>query len=108
MPFADIRGTSCYHILPVLLPAGLDRAQFMEGMKSRGVQTSIHYPPVHRFKIYEKDWVETDSPLPVTEDVSARQVTLPLYATLKNEQVEWVARAAQQVMKEIHPSPGSQ
>jgi dTDP-4-amino-4,6-dideoxygalactose transaminase len=101
MPFAELRGTSCYHILPVLLPPHTDRAQFMEGMKAQGIQTSIHYPPVHRFHIYEEDWLARGKSLPLTEDVSSRQVTLPLYATMQVEQVEWVAHAARQVLKEI-------
>jgi dTDP-4-amino-4,6-dideoxygalactose transaminase len=73
----------------------------MEGMKAQGVQTSIHYPPVHRFHIYENDWLTRRHQLPLTEDVSSRQVTLPLYATMKNEHVEWVTHAARKVLKEM-------
>ncbi len=99
MPYSDVRGTSCYHILPVLLPRGSDRAQFMAGMKAEGIQTSFHYPPVHHFQIYEKDWLSRGSPLPLTEEIASRQVTLPLYGTMQDEQVMWVARAAGQVLK---------
>jgi dTDP-4-amino-4,6-dideoxygalactose transaminase len=84
-----------------LLPPGTDRALFMEGMKGQGIQTSIHYPPVHRFHIYENEWLTRNNPLPLTEDVSARQVTLPLYATMREDQVEWVAQAARQVFTEM-------
>ena len=103
MPFAEVRGesSSCYHILPVLLPPGMDRARFMDGMKAQGIQTSIHYPPVHRFHIYEDEWAARGDLLPLTEEASARQVTLPLYPTMQNEQVEWVARAAEQAVKEL-------
>lgn len=101
MPFAELRGMSCYHILPVLLPLDVDRAKFMEGMKRRGIQTSIHYPPVHRFHIYEDDWLARGSPLPITEEASTRQVTFPLFATMRDEQVEWVVHAAEEVLKEI-------
>jgi len=101
MPFAEERGESCHHILPVLLPLGTDRALFMEGMKAQGIQTSNHYPPVHRFHIYESDWQSRNDPLPLTEEVSARQVTLPLYASMKDDQMEWVARAARQVLTEM-------
>jgi dTDP-4-amino-4,6-dideoxygalactose transaminase len=104
MPFSIMRGTSslsCCHILPILLPSGTDRAQFMEGMKAQGIQTSIHYPPVHRFRIYEDEWLSRSNPLPLTEDVSARQVTLPLYATMREDQVESVVRAVRYVLIEI-------
>ena len=98
MPFGEERGTSCYHILPILLPSGTDRIHFMEGLKSHGVQTSIHYPPVHQFQIYHDDWQKRGASLPVTEEAAARQVTLPLYPTMRDEQVEWVAQAIKETL----------
>ena len=96
MPFEEKRGASCYHILPILLPAGMDRIRFMEGMKARGIQTSIHYPPVHQFQIYRDEWKKRGAPLSLTEEIAAREVTLPLYATMQDEQVEWVVKAVQE------------
>ncbi len=98
MPFGEERGTSCYHILPVLLPPGTDRIRFMEGLKSHGVQTSIHYPPVHHFQIYHDDWQKRGASLPLTEEAAAREVTLPLYPTMRDEQVEWVAQAVKETL----------
>lgn len=100
MPFAAARGSSCCHILPVLLPTGMDRTRFMEGMKKNGVQTSIHYPPAHRFRIYEQGWQHRGTALPVTEQVVAREVTLPLFATMTDSQVEWVVQSARQVLQD--------
>ena len=102
MPFADGRGTSCYHILPALLPPGTDRIRFMEGLKSHGIQTSIHYPPVHHFQIYRDDWQKRGASLPVTEEAAAREVTLPLYPTLRDEQVQWVAGAIKETLTQVH------
>lgn len=96
MPFAGLREVSCYHILPILLPENVNRMKFMETMKTQGVQTSIHYPAVHHFHIYEDEWRSRGDLLPVTEDVSSRQITLPLYSTMKDEQVEWVVQAVKQ------------
>jgi dTDP-4-amino-4,6-dideoxygalactose transaminase len=107
VPFQESNGrgceVSCYHILPVLLPTGVDRFEFMEGMKAQGVQTSIHYPPVHEFQIY-RQMVEKDSgltPLVLTEEVARREVTLPLYPTMQEDQVDWVVRAIRKVLKEL-------
>jgi dTDP-4-amino-4,6-dideoxygalactose transaminase len=102
LPFAEERGTSCYHILPALLPRGTDRIRFMEALKQRGIQTSIHYPPVHRFSIYEAEWKKRGSSLPITEEAASRQITLPLYPTMRDEQVEWVAQAVKETLNEIH------
>jgi dTDP-4-amino-4,6-dideoxygalactose transaminase len=100
MPFDNARGTSCYHILPVLLPPQTDRIQFMEGLKSHGVQTSIHYPPAHHFQIYQEEWKQNGIPLPITEDVAAREVTLPLYPTMNDEQVKWVVQAVKETLQD--------
>src|SRR6266540_3703149 len=49
VPFQHHPGVSSCHLLPVLLPVGMPRQRFMEEMKARGIQTSIHYPPIHEF-----------------------------------------------------------
>jgi dTDP-4-amino-4,6-dideoxygalactose transaminase len=98
IPFLERRGAACYHIMPVLLPAGADRVQFMERMKAQGIQTSIHYPPVHCFHIYQEAGVSGRNALRRTKEAAAREVTLPLYPTMREQQVEWVARAAQNAL----------
>ena len=103
MPFTQARGESAYHLRPVLLPPGADRARFMAEMKARGIQTSIHYPPVHHFSYYHRD----DGPtLPVTESVAAREVTLPLYPGMTPGDVETVAAAAAEALAAAVPAGG--
>ncbi len=93
IPFMDHPGISAYHLMPVLLPAGRDRTQVMECMKEHGIQTSIHYPPIHTFSHYQKWLGERIGPMPVTEDIAARELTLPLYPGMTNSDVEAVADA---------------
>ena len=94
VPFNETRGISACHLLPILLPAGSDRLRFMEYMKSHGIQTSIHYPPIHKFQAFAEVGLGAGD-LPVTENVTGRQVTLPLYPTLKEEDVTVVVQAVQ-------------
>src|ERR1700690_2981542 len=98
VPFQTERGTSCYHIMSVLLPEGMNRFDFMEGMKTEGVQTSIHYPPIHRFSNYEPHSEFLKTTLPVTENVGRREVTLPLYPGLSDSDIEIVVIAMQKRM----------
>jgi dTDP-4-amino-4,6-dideoxygalactose transaminase len=102
IPFQHYRGVSAAHIMPILLPASVNRIHFMEGMKSQGIQTSIHYPPVHGFTAY-KGKVDA-SALPHTEDATAREVTLPLYPMLSEADVIIIAQVVSQTlaaMKEL-------
>ena len=93
VPFTQMRGRSSYHIMPILLPEGWDKLSFMAAMKDKGIQTSWHYPPVHTFSSYAKDMDLLISNLPLTEALAAREVTLPLYPSMTEEQVGWVVEA---------------
>jgi dTDP-4-amino-4,6-dideoxygalactose transaminase len=99
IPFIDHPGISAHHIMPILLPKGIDRLKFMEGMKDQGIQTSIHYPPIHQFTSFKLD-TPGISNLPVTEDIASREVTLPLYPLLTDKQVEMVSFAVRKSLSQ--------
>ena len=81
--------------MPVLLPKEVKREEFMGSMKEQGIQTSIHYPPIHTFTSY-KDGPSLN--LLVTEDVANREVTLPLYPALTDEDILTVVNAISQAL----------
>ncbi len=91
-PFRFHPGDSACHIMPILLSGEINRRQFMEFMKSNGIQTSIHYPPIHLFTAYEHYSEPTAISLPLTNDIAFREVTLPLYPTLDDSDVKTVVR----------------
>ena len=91
VPFARHAGISAAHLLPLLLPPGLNKSSFMETMKAQGIQTSFHYPPIHTFTAFKQ--AREGISLPITEVVAEREVTLPLYPTLRDDDVITVARA---------------
>ena len=92
LPYMSHPGVSGAHLFPVLLDAGLDREVFIEAMHAQGIQTSIHYPPVHRFTYYRQN--DDSTRLPMTEEIASREVTLPLYPTMTGEDLELVVRSA--------------
>ena len=67
----------------------------MGAMKEQGIQTSIHYPPIHLFSAYRDMVPAAPQNLPLTESVGAREVTLPLYPTLSDASVRLVVEAVQ-------------
>ena len=92
IPFQGHAGESACHLLPILLPHGMPRVSFMEAMKARGIQTSIHYPPIHQFSAFRSDG-PVGTKLSMTESVGAREVTLPLYPSLKPSDIRFVVEA---------------
>lgn len=92
-PFAKAnQADSSHHLLPALLPQGTNRAMFMYAMSERGVQTSVHYRPLHRFTHTLGLWPEPPQ-LPVLESIEKRLVTLPLGPGFTDEQIDLIVRA---------------
>jgi len=90
-PFCRHSGESSNHILPIILPVGANRPEIMERMKEQGIQTSIHYPPIHLFSYYRQ--LDSTVALEITEDLAKRELTLPLFPGLENTDVKSVVRA---------------
>ncbi len=79
---------SANHLAVAILPAETDRAAAQELLKREGVQTSVHYPPIHTFTAYAS---HTPRELPRTDEIAARLLTLPLFPHLQSDQIELVA-----------------
>ncbi len=92
VPFAGrpMPGRSAPHIQVVLLPDGVDRGIVQASMRDAGIQTSVHYPPIHSFSYHSDCDRVRIGPLPVVEAVAARLITLPLYPTLTRADVALV------------------
>ncbi len=87
LTFLGVPEGSSHHLFPVLLKDKARRSDFMAALARQGIQTSIHYPPVHSFSHYRGLWPSGyDHKLSLTEDVAAREVTLPLFHTMTPDQ----------------------
>ena len=93
MPFENQASnfTSVYHILPVLLPEKTDRVAVIGALKQKRIQSSIHYPPFWDFTAYVGQFSPNDSP--VTAEICRRQLTLPLFPTMTEDEVDKVCNA---------------
>ncbi len=99
LPFSEHCQRSSYHIFPILLNEEINRKQFMERMQVYGIQTSIHYPPIHLFSYYREKFGYQPGMLPFTETVADREVTLPLYPHLSFEDIDYIVESIQTIVK---------
>ncbi len=97
-PFDDsaIEGSS-HHLAVALLPEGSPRDAVRAHLQSERIQTSVHYPPIHRFTYYAK--AGGRRPLPRTDDVADRILTLPLYPHMRDDDVALVADALERALR---------
>ncbi len=97
VPFGHREDVVSNYIFPVVLQ-GADatrRDTVREAMHQRGIQTSVHYPAVHRFSSFEP----YRRPLPKTERVSDSLVTLPMHGRLSADDVSRVVAALRELTR---------
>lgn len=88
IPFKGYRYFSSNYIFPVALNSSTveKRNRVRERLASAGIQTSVHYPAVHRFSIYR----EFATSLPNTEYAADNLITLPMFSKLTYEQLDYI------------------
>ncbi|WP_029909337.1 UDP-4-amino-4,6-dideoxy-N-acetyl-beta-L-altrosamine transaminase [Caulobacter sp. UNC358MFTsu5.1] len=82
------------HLLTVLIDfeaLGTTRLAVVEALKARGVGSQVHYIPVHRQPYYQSRYGALD--LPGADAWYARCLTLPLYPTMADGDVDRVVEA---------------
>jgi dTDP-4-amino-4,6-dideoxygalactose transaminase len=90
LPFANRLDDSAHHIFPIVLDRADAREPFRQALDARGIQTSVHYPPVHEFSHY-RNLAKTPVKLERTEDIAAREVTLPLHPLLEDADIDHIS-----------------
>ncbi len=88
------RGTPTWHIMPILLDVGMDRQKVIDGLRDAGVQSSVHYPAIQEFTAYR----DCRGIVPRAIEISRRELTLPLYPTMTEAQVDYVCDALEHVI----------
>jgi dTDP-4-amino-4,6-dideoxygalactose transaminase len=106
MPFgrSSVGEEASHHLAVVLLPPQVSRHAVREAMHAQKIQTSVHYPPIHRFSLYAT--AASRRELPRTDEVAERLLTLPLYAHLTENQVDEVVGALRESLFELVRSQG--
>jgi dTDP-4-amino-4,6-dideoxygalactose transaminase len=91
------KGKHVFHLFVVDTP---ERERFQRSLHERDVATLIHYPlPIHRQEPYR--YLGGAVPLAVSEQLSERVLSLPIFPELTDEEVATVAEAASEAAREL-------
>jgi len=98
-------GAGCEHswhlfllrLRPPILRIG--RNEFIEELKKLGVGTSVHFIPLHLHPYYAQTGGYRKGDFPNAEDAFSRCVSLPIYPTLRDDEVERVSRAVENLVE---------
>ena len=91
IPFKNWSHFSSNYIFPVVIKNSdkKRRDSIRDKLHKEGIQTSVHYPAVHRFSVYE----DNNTDLPVTNYVVDNEITLPMYGDLTETDIKIISKA---------------
>jgi len=80
-----------YHIFWILVK---NRKSFMKKMFDFGVETGIHYKPIHNLTYYNKK----NNNLPVTDKISEKIVSIPIHPNLSDNDVSFIIKSINKII----------
>ncbi len=76
----------------------IDRNQFIEELKKRGIGVSVHFIPLHIHPYYRDMYGYKSEDFPVAYETYQRIISLPIYPKMTDEEVERVVEAVTDVI----------
>ena len=98
IPFESNTEFVSNYIMPIVIKNSNaeKRDKIRNYLHKNGVQTSIHYPAIHRFSVYQK----YQAKLPLTEYVCDNEITLPMYAALTEKEIKYIVMTLEKALNE--------
>jgi dTDP-4-amino-4,6-dideoxygalactose transaminase len=96
LPIADFDQCN-WHMFHIVLPDRISRAAFMQGMLDLNIGVGFHYAAIHLFTLYRRRGFK-EGMFPVAERVCRQIVTLPLFPSMNDSDVERVVAAVKRVI----------
>jgi len=93
LPLIDANRIHAWHLFPIRLhprKSKIDRNAFIRELNDAGVSCSVHWRPLHLHPYYEQTFAWKPQDLPVASEVWTRLVSLPLFSSMKSEEVDAV------------------
>lgn len=89
------------HLYPIKLTddAPVGRDEFIQQMALQGVGTSVHFIPLHRHPYWRDSLRLQPEDFPVANDAFSRVVSLPLFSSMTDEQVERVIATVCEILE---------
>lgn len=89
-----------WHLFSIVLNerSRVTRNRFIELMAEKGIGTSVHYKPLHRMTYYKERYGLRPEDFPNAERIWKGCVSLPIYPTLKNDELEYICNTIRNIL----------
>jgi len=101
LPHHDKFVEHAWHLYPLLIrieSLKIDRNEFIEALKAENIGTSVHFIPLHLHPYYKDTYGYEYGDFPNTEYFYEREISLPIYPKMTNEDVHDVVNAVKKII----------
>lgn len=98
IPFESYKCKSGLHVLPIVVSNNINREEIRNRLAADGINTTIHYKPVHELCFYR---AIGNCSLPLAEEVSKREITLPFYPMMSEVEIDYVISSLRKNIKDM-------
>ena len=91
-----------WHLYPIRLRLDMlriDRAEFIEALRTENIGTSVHFIPLHRHPYYRDTFSLKTADFPVADAAFERLITLPLYTRMQHADVADVVEVVRMLVR---------
>ena len=91
---------SSYHLYPIRIKnnsKNKNQKKIYDELTNKSIAVNLHYIPVHRQPYYENLGFKKND-FPIAEKIHKEILTIPLYPTLQDEQIEYVLETLKKVL----------
>lgn len=89
---------SAHHLFTVLLPEDCSRDAVLQKLQYRGVGCAVNYRAVHTLKYFRDTFGYQPVDFPHAYSIGCRTITLPLYTSLKNDNIQYVCNSLKEIL----------
>ena len=82
---------SVYQMYTIVVNQGLQKREALKNfLDKKGISCKVYFSPVHLTSFYKKELGSKEGDLPVTEEMSDKVLSLPIYPTIKKTELKYI------------------
>jgi UDP-4-amino-4,6-dideoxy-N-acetyl-beta-L-altrosamine transaminase len=101
VPPIEKNSIHAWHLYPIQIRTEhlkINRNEFIEALKAENIGTSVHFIPIHMHPYYKKKFGFKKGDFPNTESFFEKEISIPLYPRMTDEDVEDVISAINKII----------
>ena len=101
-PFVKTNIRHAWHLYQILLDTSklkINRNEFIKELTEANIGVSVHFIPLHLHPFYKDKYGYNKGDFPVTESIYERIISLPIYPTLKKEEIKYITDTIKELIE---------